>query len=200
MRRAKAATTPKAEHCGQPRGQIAGAVSIGQRRAEVEDRAVPGHWEGDLICGARNSHIATLVERRSRFVVLVQVDGKDSATVVDALIGQVRRLPDGPMASLTWDRGMELAHHARLTVATEVAVHFRDPRSPWQRGSPRTPTACCANTSPTGPTCQPTARPTSTRWHSNSTPGPERHSASRRQALSSPKPLRRPVEPTTKKL
>jgi len=130
MRRAKTATTD-----GQPRGQIVGAVSIRERPAEVEDRAVPGHWEGDLISGAKNSHVATLVERQSRFVMLVQVGGKDSGTVVDALISQIQRLPDGLMASLTWDRGTELAHHARLTVATDVAVYFCDPRSPWQRGS-----------------------------------------------------------------
>ena len=96
---------------------------------------MPGHWEGDLISGAKNSHVATLVERQSRFVMLVQVSSKDSGTVVDALVGQVRRLPDGLMASLTWDRGTELAHHARLTVATDAAVYFCDPRSPWQRGS-----------------------------------------------------------------
>lgn len=131
MRRAKTSTTE-----GQSRGQIVGDVfSIRERPAEVENRAVPGHWEGDLISGARNSHVATLVERQSRFVMLVQVDGKDSGTVVDALIGQVQRLPDGLMWSLTWDRGTELAHHARLTVATDVAVCFCDPRSPWQRGS-----------------------------------------------------------------
>jgi len=130
MRRAKTATTE-----GQPRGQIVGAVSIRERPAEVADRAVPGHWEGDLISGAKNSHVATLVERQSRFVMLVQVGGKDSSTVVDALISQIQRLPEGLMASLTWDRGTELAHHARLTVATDVAVYFCDPRSPWQRGS-----------------------------------------------------------------
>ena len=130
MRRAKTATTE-----GQARGRIVGAVSIRERPATVEDRAVPGHWEGDLISGAKNSHVATLVERQSRFVMLVQVDGKDSGTVVDALIGQIQRLPDRLITSLTWDRGTELAHHARLTVATDVAVYFCDPRSPWQRGS-----------------------------------------------------------------
>ena len=96
---------------------------------------MPGHWEGDLISGAKNSHVATLVERQSRFVMLVQVGGKDSSTVVDALISQIHRLPEGLMSSLTWDRGTELAHHARLTVATDVTVYFCDPRSPWQRGS-----------------------------------------------------------------
>ena len=101
MRRAKTATTE-----GQPRGQIVGAVSIRERPAEVEDRAVPGHWEGDLISGAKNSHVATLVERQSRFVMLVQVGGKDSSTVVDALISQIHRLPEGLMASQTWDRGV----------------------------------------------------------------------------------------------
>lgn len=117
------------------RGHIADAISISERPAQVEDRAVPGHWEGDLLSGAHNSHIATLVERQSRFVMLVQVNGKDTTSVVDALVRQVQVLPQGMMASLTWDRGMELAHHKRFTVATEVAVYFCDPHSPWQRGS-----------------------------------------------------------------
>lgn len=130
MRRGKMATT-----AGQTRGQIIGAVSIRERRAEIEDRAVPGHWEGDLLSGARNSHIATLVERRSRFVMLVRVGGKDSESVVDALVRQVRRLPEGLMASLTWDRGTELAYHRRFTLETDVAAYFCDPQNPWQRGS-----------------------------------------------------------------
>ena len=130
MRRGKTSTTE-----GQPRGQIIDAVSIKDRPAEVEDRAIPGHWEGDLISGSKNSHIATLVERRSRFVLLVQVDGKDTTNVVNALIRQVQQLPSGLMASLTWDRGTELAQHKRLTVATNVAMYFCDPRSPWQRGT-----------------------------------------------------------------
>jgi IS30 family transposase len=130
MRRAKTSTTE-----GQPRGQIIDAVSIRERPAEIEDRAVPGHWEGDLLSGGKNTHVATLVERQSRFLMLVQVDGKDTASVVDALIRQVQHLPQGLMSSLTWDRGMELAQHKRFAVAANVAVYFCDPRSPWQRGS-----------------------------------------------------------------
>ena len=130
MRRGKTSTTR-----GQPRGQIVDAVSIRERPSEVEDRAIPGHWEGDLLAGGKNSHIATLVERQSRFVVLVQVPGKDTASVVNALVRQVQHLPAGLMSSLTWDRGTELADHKRFTVATDVTVYFCDPQSPWQRGS-----------------------------------------------------------------
>lgn len=116
-------------------GAIVDGVSIAARPPEVADRAVPGHWEGDLLAGTQHSHIATLVERASRFVVLVRVPGKDSPRVVDALIAAAQRLPAGLMASLTWDRGSELAQHQRFTVATDVQVYFCDPRSPWQRGS-----------------------------------------------------------------
>ena len=130
MRRAKTATTE-----GQPRGRIIDAISIRDRPAEIEDRAVPGHWEGDLLSGGKNSHIATLVERHTRYVMLVQVPGKDTASVVSALVRQVKQLPSGLMASLTWDRGMELAHHRQFTIATDVDVYFCDPQSPWQRGS-----------------------------------------------------------------
>jgi IS30 family transposase len=130
MRRAKTATT-----AGQKRGQIIDAVSIKERPAEAEDRAIPGHWEGDLLAGGRNTHIATLVERHSRYVALVQVDGKDTNNVVSALIRQVARLPEGLIASLTWDRGTELASHKSFTVATDVRVYFCDPQSPWQRGT-----------------------------------------------------------------
>ncbi len=130
MRHAKHATTK-----GQPRGQIIDAVSIRDRPAAVEDRAVPGHWEGDLIAGAKNTHIATLVERQSRFTLLVKVDGKDSTTVVSALTTQVKKLPAALRRSLTWDRGMELAQHKQFTVATDLRVYFCDPQSPWQRGT-----------------------------------------------------------------
>ena len=101
----------------------------------TEDRAVPDHWEGDLLCGAKNSHIATPVERSSRFVILVKVAGKDSDSVVSALISRVQNLPQSVMASLTWDRGTELAYHRKFTVATDVCVYFCGPKSPWQRGS-----------------------------------------------------------------
>lgn len=110
-------------------------VSIAARPAEAQDRAVPGHWEGDLLAGARNTYIATLVERKTRYVQLVRVTGKDTTTVITALIRQVRRLPQGLMRSLTWDRGTEMSQHARFSVATNVAVYFCDPQSPWQRGS-----------------------------------------------------------------
>ncbi len=130
LRRSKRATKT-----GQTRGQIVDAVSIAERPACIEDRAVPGHWEGDLFAGARNTFIATLVERKSRYVHLVRVPGKDTTSVVNALIREVQQLPAGLMASLTWDRGLEMAQHHRFAVATDVAVYFCDPQSPWQRGT-----------------------------------------------------------------
>jgi IS30 family transposase len=117
------------------RGQIVDAVSIRERPADVEDRAVPGHWEGDLLVGAGHSCLATLVERQSRYVLLVKIPRKDTHTVVEALARTVRTLPQHLRRTLTWDRGSELAAHARFTVATDVQVYFCDPRSPWQRGS-----------------------------------------------------------------
>jgi IS30 family transposase len=110
-------------------------VSIRDRPAEIEDRAVPGHWEGDLLSGSRSSHIATLVERHSRFTMLVKVNGKDTETVVAAVIKQMKKLPSELRQSLTWDRGHEMAQHKAFSVATDVKVYFCDPRSPWQRGT-----------------------------------------------------------------
>jgi IS30 family transposase len=120
---------------GHSQGRIVDAISIRERPAEVEDRAIPGHWEGDLLRGAGNSHVATLVERHSRFVMLIKVPSKDTATVVAALSQHVRQLPATLRRSLTWDRGLEMAQHQSFTVATDVKVYFCDPQSPWQRGS-----------------------------------------------------------------
>jgi len=130
MRRSRHHTQKTPDH-----GQITDAISISERPASVEDRAVPGHWEGDLIIGSKNSQIATLVERKTRYVLLAKVDGKDSKTVVDALIKQAHKLPRELYKSLTWDRGSEMAQHKRFTLATDIAVYFCDPSSPWQRGS-----------------------------------------------------------------
>lgn len=116
-------------------GQIPDVVSISQRPASVADRAVPGHWEGDLLCGSKNSFIVTLVERHSRYVMLAKIPNKETETVVNALIKQARKLPDELYKSLTWDRGKELADHRRFTMETDIDVYFCDPQSPWQRGS-----------------------------------------------------------------
>jgi IS30 family transposase len=120
---------------GEGLGQITGAVSIRERPADVEDRALPGHWEGDLISGSNNSHIATLVERHTRYVMLVRVKSKDTKTVVNALIKHAHKLPRELYKSLTWDRGKEMADHQRFSLDTNVKVYFCDPQSPWQRGS-----------------------------------------------------------------
>jgi len=130
MRRSKHATEK-----GVDRGQIKDMVSISERPASVEDRAVPGHWEGDLISGPKNSYIATLVERHTRYVMLVKLPDKSTQTVVSALIRQSKTLPTELYKSLTWDRGKELSDHRRFSLATDIDVYFCDPRSPWQRGS-----------------------------------------------------------------
>ena len=130
MRRSRSYTQKTAIH-----GQIVDAVSISERPAAAEDRAVPGHWEGDLVFGSGNSQIATLVERQTRYVMLVKLDGKDSQTVVNALIKHARKLPQELYKSLTWDRGTEMHGHKRFTMATDIQVYFCDPQSPWQRGS-----------------------------------------------------------------
>ncbi len=120
---------------GHSRGQIVDAISIRERPAEVEDRAVPGHWEGDRLRGAGNSHVVTLVERRSRFCMLVKTPGKDSSSVVAVLSQHVGQLPAELRRSLTWDRGLEMAQHKTFTMATDMQVYFCDPQSPWPRGS-----------------------------------------------------------------
>jgi IS30 family transposase len=120
---------------GQGGGQISDAISIRERPAEAEDRAVPGHWEGDLLCGGKSTQIATLVERHSRYVMLVKLKNKDSEQVARALSKHVLKLPATLRRSITWDRGSELAAHKDFTVATDVQVYFCDPHSPWQRGS-----------------------------------------------------------------
>ena len=117
------------------RGQVTDIVSIRVRTAEVEDRAVPGHWEADLLFGSKNSQIATLVERHSRYVLLARVKSKDTETVINALIKQAHKLPRELYKSLTWNRGKEMADHKRFTLDTNIKVYFCDPKSPWQRGS-----------------------------------------------------------------
>lgn len=134
LRRGAAFRRPRGR-AADGRGQIVDAVSIAARPAEAADRAVPGHWEGDLLVGAQHSCIATLVERQSRYLLLVKLPRKDTDTVVTALARAIRTLPQTLRRTLTWDRGPELAAHARFTVATDVQVYFCDPRSPWQRGS-----------------------------------------------------------------
>jgi IS30 family transposase len=125
----------RSRHATQKGRHIVNAVSIRERPASIEDRAVPGHWEGDLLCGSKNSNIVTLVERHSRYVMLAKVPNRETQTVVNALIRQARKLPDELYKSLTWDRGKELADHQRFTMKTKIAVYFCDPQSPWQRGS-----------------------------------------------------------------
>jgi IS30 family transposase len=130
LRRSRHHTQKTAEH-----GRITDTVSIRERPASVEDRAVPGHWEGDLVFGSNNSQIATLVERHTRYVMLAKVKGKDTETVINALIKQAHKLPRELYKSLTWDRGKEMADHKRFTLATDIKVYFCDPHNPWQRGS-----------------------------------------------------------------
>src|SRR4249920_940650 len=130
MRRSRHHTMKTDNH-----GRISGTVSISERPAGVEDRALPGHWEGDLLFGSKNSQIATLVERNTRYAMLVKVTGKDTETVINALIKNARKLPDELYQSLTWDRGKEMADHRRFTLATDIQVYFCDPQNPWQRGS-----------------------------------------------------------------
>lgn len=130
MRRSRHHTQKTDNH-----GRITDAVSISERPATAEDRAVPGHWEGDLLFGSKNSQIATLVERHTRYAMLVKVARKDTETVINALIKNARKLPQELYQSLTWDRGKEMADHKRFTLATDIKVYFCDPQNPWQRGT-----------------------------------------------------------------
>jgi IS30 family transposase len=130
MRRSRHHTMKTDHH-----GRITDTVSISERPASVADRAVPGHWEGDLLFGSKNSQIATLVERHTRYAMLVKVTGKDTETVINALIKHARKLPEELYKSLTWDRGKEMADHKRFTLATDIQVYFCDPQNPWQRGT-----------------------------------------------------------------
>ena len=130
-----AVASPQSHNAKSGQGHILDMVSIRERPAEIEDRAVPGHWEGDLLTGANDTHIATLVERNTRFTMLVKIPRKDTTTVVAALAKHIGKLPDELRRSLTWDQGKEMHAHKRFTVATNVQVYFCDPRSPWQRGS-----------------------------------------------------------------
>lgn len=130
MRRSRHHTQKTSDH-----GRITDTVSISERPASVEDRAVPDHWEGDLLFGRNDSQIATLVERHTRYLMLVKVDSKDTETVVNALIKHAYKLPQEHYKSLTWDRGKEMADHKRFSLATDIKVYFCDPQNPWQRGS-----------------------------------------------------------------
>ena len=178
---------------GHHRGEVVDAISIRERPAEVEDRAVPGHWEGDLLSGAHNSHVATLVERRSRFVLLVKVSSKETATVVAALSQHVRQLPATLRRSLTWDRGLEMAQHRSFTVATDVKVYFCDPQSPWQRGSNEN---TYGSTCRRRPTCPATVKRTWTESRCASISAHARRWASKLRRVHYRPLLHRPLETT----
>jgi IS30 family transposase len=136
LRRGQSYRRPRgASRAASGRGKLVDTVSIAERPPAADSRAVPGHWEGDLLKGKRGTQVATLVERTSRFLLLIRVPAADSATVVAALARRVQRLPAALRQSLTWDRGKEMAQHAEFTIATDVQVYFCDPQSPWQRGS-----------------------------------------------------------------
>jgi len=177
LRSGRSKRRPRREPTGQ--GRIREMVSISERPPEVADRAVPGHWEGDLLVGKGNrSFIATLVERHTRYVLLGYL-GHDATTetVTAKLAEQIARLPEQLRLSLTWDQGREMARHVDFTVATGVSVYFCDPHSPGSVAATRTPTGCCASTSPRAPTSPPTTKPSLTASPPNSTAAPARPSA-----------------------
>jgi IS30 family transposase len=163
LRRGHANRRPLGHSIMNGQGQLRGTIHISQRPAEANDRAVPGHWEGDLIFGKHMSAVATLVERKSRFVMLIGLpDGHTADVVTDALAAKIVELPTQLRRSITWDHGKEMAQHARFSIATGVPVYFCDPPSPWQRGSNENTNGFYASTSPSAATCAPTPRPTST--------------------------------------
>src|SRR6201982_1406279 len=150
LRTARRMRHHKSHNAKSGQGHILDMRSIRERRAEIEDRAVPGHWEGYLLTGAKDTHIATLVERNTRFTMLVKIPRKDTTTVVAALAKHISKLPEELRRSLTWDQGKEMHAHKRFTVATNVQVYFCDPRSPWQRGSNETTHGLVRQSSPRG--------------------------------------------------
>jgi IS30 family transposase len=183
LRTRRAMRRPAGARLPDGRGVRPNILNISQRPAEAADRAVPGHWEGDLVFGRGMIPVATLVERSTRYLMLVGLpDGHRAELVADALAAAITTLPRQLTRSLTWDQGHEMAEHARFTVDTGVDVYFCDPKSPWQRGSAaatRTPTACCGSTCPARSRCGTTPRTTSTASPPSSTAGLDRRSASR---------------------
>jgi IS30 family transposase len=159
MRRSRHHTQKTDDH-----GRIRDTVSISERPATVEDRAVPGHWEGDLLCGSASSQIATLVERQTRYVMLLKIASKDSEVVVNALIRHACKLPQELYKSLTWDRGTEMAAHKRFTVATDVRSTSATHSIPGSGGRTKTRTGCCDSISPRAPTCPCIHRQNSMPW------------------------------------
>jgi IS30 family transposase len=159
LRTGRAMRYPRAKRLAQGRGQLRDTLHISQRPAEAADRAVPGHWEGDLVFGRRPSAVGTLVERHSRYVLLSSLpQGVTAHQVRPALTAAVLRLPEQLRRSLTWDQGREMAERTQFTIDSGVQVYFCDPRSPWQRAPTRTPTGCSANTCPRAPTCASSTR------------------------------------------
>ncbi len=188
LRTGRAYRRPKTKRAPSGKGQIVDPVMISERPAEVEDRAVPGHWEGDLLMGKRQTAIGTLVERHTRYVMLFPLPGGNTAEAVrTALAATVQRLPEHLWKSLTWDQGKEMAEHAQFRIDTGVDVFFCDPKSPWQRGTNENTNGLFANTFPKEPTCQPSPKKTSTRLPTRSTGGLDRPSTGCHHRRNSPK-------------